>query len=128
MSLPSGYLRWCQTHGLNAWHPDEWPPAGREAFRVWKRDLASARLARLLADETWDLLSLDRQAELLAENVTFAQAPPPSRPYRSCPCHPYSPVHSGMEPRVPTTAGACLAWLHDTFSGRRTIRHLRSRR
>ena len=127
MSLPSGYVRWCQAQGLNAWHPDDWPPAGRQAFMAWKRDLASARRRRLLAAGTWDLLSLDRQAELLAESAAFEQEPPPSRPFKICPCHPFAPVASGPPPRLPATVGACLTWLELTFSGR-PIRHLRSHR
>jgi hypothetical protein len=127
MSLPAGYVRWCQAHGLNAWHPDEWPAAGLTAFQTWKQDLTSARLHSLLADGRWDLLSLDRQADLLAEHAAFAQAPPPSRPYRSCPCHMYTPVYSGPPDALPSTVGACLTWLEQTFSGR-PIRRLRQHR
>lgn len=106
MSLPAGYVLWCQSVGLNPWHPDEWTPEALDAFRAWQRD---------------------------------ARARPPSRPYRSCPCHPFAPVGPDdpreVEERVSDPAVAfwvardplvraglarrtqvALAWLEETFA------------
>ena len=142
MSLPPDYVPWCQAHGLNAWHPDEWPPAARDAFQAWKRDHAAQRLARRVADGTWDLYSPERQAELLAEDAAYAEEPPPSRPYRRCPCHVFGGPGPATDTRLPEDrltpaevnawvsadplwrsglqpkTAACLAWLEQTFGDR----------
>jgi hypothetical protein len=155
MSLPPDYVPWCETHGLNPWHPDEWPAAGREAFHVWKWNAAVARWLMRIDDGTWDLVSPERRAELVAEDVAFAEAPPPSRPFTSCPCHPFTPIESVADERPPEKraspaevavwidadpatraalepkTAACLAWLEATFADpayRRAVRRLRSRR
>jgi hypothetical protein len=127
VSLPAGYVRWCQAQGLNPWHPDEWPAEGLKSFQAWKQELASVRFHQLVADGRWNRLSLDRQAEVLLEHAAFVQAPPPSRPYTSCPCHAYTPAYSGPLAALPSTIGACLTWLEQTFSGR-PIRRLRRHR
>lgn len=155
MSLPPDYVPWCRTHGLNPWHPDDWPEAGREAFQAWKRQQVAQRWVTRMKAGTWDLLSPDRQAELVAEDVACAEAPPPSRPFTSCPCHPFAPVGSVADTRLPEErasaaevavwidadpatraalepkTAACLAWLEATFADpayRRAVRRLRSRR
>ena len=116
MSLPPDYVPWCHAHDLNPWHPDEWPPAGREAFQTWKRELAAARWVHRMKSGLWDLLSPERQAELVWEDVDWAEEPPPSRPYKRCPCHMFGNAGPATDPRLPpNTAAACLVWLEQTF-------------
>ena len=139
MSLPPDYVPWAQSHDLNPWHPDEWPAAGRLDFQAWKLHLVAQRMTRYVKDGTWALLSPERQAELVWEDVDWAEEPPPSRPFRNCPCHRFAGAPGladlrlpeerasaaevaawvGADPlqragRTPKVA-ACLAWLQATF-------------
>jgi hypothetical protein len=139
VSLPPDYVSWAQSHDLNAWHPDEWPDAGRAAFRAWKRAFVVHRRVAWMDSGVWDLLSPDRRAEIRAEDVAFTEAPPPSRPYKRCPCHMFGgpgPVADlrlpeerasaaevaawvGADPlqraQLQPKVAACLAWLQATF-------------
>ena len=105
----------------------------------WKRELAAARWVERMKSGLWDLLSPERQAELVWEDADWAEEPPPSRPYRNCPCHVFAGAPGladlrlpeerasaaevaawvGADPlqragRTPKVA-ACLAWLEQTF-------------
>jgi hypothetical protein len=146
MGMPAGYVAWCLEHALNAWHPDEWPPEGHRAYQAWKRDVAAGRHARRVDDGTFALMSFERQLELLEEEEKWAEEPPPSRPFRYCPCHMFAGgftgagqggdtrlPHERITPEAtaawvaadplwragltPATAGA-LAWLEQTFAQR----------
>jgi hypothetical protein len=140
VSLPADYVLWCRAHDLNPWHPDEWPAAGREAFQAWKRELAAARWVERMKSGLWDLLSPERQAEIIEEDVDWAEAPPPSRPYRGCPCHQFGNPGPAADLRLPENllsaaevivwvgkdplqragltpkVAGCLAWLELAFS------------
>ena len=94
-----------------------WPddPQNAELAR-FARELAAARWVERMNSGLWDLLSPERQAELVEEDVDWAEDPPPSRPYKRCPCHMFGNAGPATDPRLPpNTAAACLVWLEQTF-------------
>jgi hypothetical protein len=92
MSLPSGYVAWCEMLGLNAYHPAEWTDADRLTVIRWKLNRFRRRWRWLMAHGHPALVRAQsgRRAliDQVREELRAALAPIPSRPYKVCPCHP----------------------------------------
>jgi hypothetical protein len=93
MSLPSGYVAWCQMLGLNAYHPAEWTEAERTTVIRWKVEKFRARWRWRMRHDYPALVRTQsgRRAliDQVREELRQALAPIPSRPYKTCPCHPH---------------------------------------
>lgn len=90
MSLPGGFRAWALAQGCSPHHPDEWTPDDLVAFQAWKRAHYQAK---------WDAHHqagmFDTLHPRIAEDIAQAHQGPPSRPWRTCPCHPYAPRGKG---------------------------------
>lgn len=92
MSLPSGYAIFCESRGLNPYHPDTWSEAGRRTFQRWKLARFKAHVRHWRDLGQWDILrqtaGRTRLIQMVRAELDQALAPPPSQPWRRCPCHP----------------------------------------
>jgi hypothetical protein len=91
MSLPSGYVAWAHRQGCNPYHPLSWSPEDHAAFRAWKLEWFRDAMRAFKAFDMPRLMPREQMRSRIREALDRLQAPPPSRPYRQCPCHPFAP-------------------------------------
>ena len=120
MTIPAGYREWARRMGANPYHPDSWTSLQLASFMAWKREHVAARHRERIRTGTWSLMTLDQQETARREDERIASSPPPSRPWRVCPCHtaPTRAAESG-DP-LPTSAIEALAYI-ESFRPRRGV-------
>ena len=91
MSLPAGYKTWAESQGCSIYHPDEWSDGDRASFAAWKFDAFVKRMATFSAFDQWLLMGQAHTVSRIREWIDQLEAPPPSNPYKTCPCHPFRP-------------------------------------
>ena len=110
MSLPSAYMQWCRRHGINGYHPDAWTEEEHAQFREYKR---LHFIWTMQVFKAFDQPKLMTRATLLfriREYLDRLHEPPPSRPYKTCPCHRFTPRQAERD-----TAPHGFAWMAQTF-------------
>jgi hypothetical protein len=114
VSIPGGFMAFCLRTGQNAFHPSEWTETERAAFHAWKLDAFKQKWSayRKISIKTWCPKATIKSR--IREDLDLLHAPPPSRPYRSCPCHSSAPRQAARD-----TAPHGLAWMASTFGRRR---------
>jgi hypothetical protein len=114
VSVPSGYRTWCVQRGITPDHPDDWSLEDHAAFLHWKREHYRAK---------WDMyfsLGLPQHwRRMIRDDVEAALAPPPTRPWRACSCHPRPGLHASgvmIDPELCVTEHEIDAWIkRDSF-------------
>lgn len=129
------YREFCDFLGLNPYHPDEWSPEERGAYTRWRLRLFRAhwRWRMELGDPAIIRKQAGREAlvELVRAGVRDALAPPRSRPFAVCPCHPRRLGDGAGRRASPWSAGPgpaaerALKWLQTEFGPRVESAHER---
>lgn len=99
MGTPANFKKWAEERGISPFHPDQWSSADHDAYYAMK--LENFKALMVLYKLMPRLMPRDHLKSRIREALERLKEPPPSTPWRRCPCHTFSPVRAKPEAEMP---------------------------